>query len=185
MYSVTKFRIWISTVNINLHLFSQHAKALVYEFMAEKEQQLQKGRGSGGGGGRSGGGSYSQNNNNSRSWDPEVTESSIAVPAGKCGVIIGKGQYIELWALAIELDSYFSFVSVGGETIKQINQQTGAHCEIDRRQQTNMSEKTFIIKGTPDQIEHAKRLFSEKLNMVSFSSERLTEYGFKHSGCYD
>jgi hypothetical protein len=58
------------------------------------------------------------------------------------------------------------FSILGGETIKQINQQTGAHCEIDRRQQTNMSEKTFIIKGTLDQIEHAKRLFSEKLNMV-------------------
>lgn len=63
--------------------------------MAEKEQQLQKSRGGGGGGGgggRSGGGNYSQNNNNSRSWDPEMTESSIAVPAGKCGVIIGKGE---------------------------------------------------------------------------------------------
>lgn len=51
---------------------------------------LQKGRG----GGRSSGGSYNQSSNNSRSWDPEVTESSIAVPAGKCGVIIGKGKCI-------------------------------------------------------------------------------------------
>ena len=68
-----------------------------------------------------------------------------------------------------ELAANFLFAYAGGETIKQINQQTGAHCEIDRRQQTNMSEKTFIIKGTPDQIEHAKRLFSEKLNMVSTS----------------
>jgi hypothetical protein len=77
---------------IERFILPQHAKALVYEFMAEKEQQLQKSRGGGGGGGRSGSGSYSQNNNSSRSWDPEVTESSIAVPAGKCGVIIGKGE---------------------------------------------------------------------------------------------
>lgn len=60
----------------------------------------------------------------------------------------------------------FSF-TLGGETIKQINQQTGAHCEIDRRQQANMQEKIFIIKGTPEQIENAKRMFSEKLNMVN------------------
>ncbi|XP_065212371.1 far upstream element-binding protein 3 isoform X1 [Planococcus citri] len=122
-----------------------HAKALVYEFMAEKEQQLQKNRGrsGGGSGGGGGGGNYNSNSNNSRTWDPEVTESSVAVPAAKCGVIIGKG----------------------GETIRQINQQTGAHCEIDRRQQANMQEKIFIIKGTPEQIENAKRMFSDKLNM--------------------
>ena len=58
---------------------------------------------------------------------------------------------------------------LGGETIRQINQQTGAHCEIDRRQQANMQEKIFIIKGTPEQIENAKRMFSDKLNMVSVS----------------
>lgn len=55
----------------------------------------------------------------------------------------------------------------GGETIRQINQQTGAHCEIDRRQQANMQEKIFIIKGTPEQIDNAKRMFSDKLNMVN------------------
>lgn len=57
---------------------------------------------------------------------------------------------------------------LGGETIRQINQQTGAHCEIDRRQQTNMQEKVFIVKGTPEQIDHVKRMFSEKLNMVNY-----------------
>lgn len=55
---------------------------------------------------------------------------------------------------------------VGGETIKQINQQTGAHCELDRRNQSNESEKIFIIRGNPEQVEHAKRIFSEKLGMV-------------------
>jgi len=58
------------------------------------------------------------------------------------------------------------FILIGGETIKQINQQTGAHCELDRRNQSNENEKIFIIRGNPEQVEHAKRIFSEKLGMV-------------------
>lgn len=55
----------------------------------------------------------------------------------------------------------------GGETIKQINQQSGAHCELDRRSQNqqNGSDKTFIIRGEPDQIETAKRIISDKVQM--------------------
>lgn len=60
-----------------------------------------------------------------------------------------------------------SVVLPGGETIKQINQQTGAHCELDRRPPSNPAEKTFVIRGSPDQIESAKRLIAEKLGMVS------------------
>ncbi|KAG7197906.1 hypothetical protein KM043_016148 [Ampulex compressa] len=70
-------------------------------------------------------------------------ETTFTVPSTKCGIIIGKG----------------------GETIKQINQQTGAHCELDRRNQSNENEKIFIIRGNPEQVEHAKRIFSEKLGM--------------------
>lgn len=63
----------------------------------------------------------------------------------------------------------------GGETIKQINQQSGAHCELDRRQNNqNATEKTFIIRGDPEQIETAKRIISEKvqipLNFIVTSS---------------
>jgi hypothetical protein len=57
--------------------------------------------------------------------------------------------------------------SAGGETIKQINQQTGAHCELDRRPPPNPAEKVFVIRGSPDQIEQAKRIISEKIGMVS------------------
>lgn len=57
-------------------------------------------------------------------------------------------------------------VIVGGETIKQINQQSGAHCELDRRSQNqNSNEKTFIIRGDSDQIESAKRIISDKIQM--------------------
>jgi len=43
---------------------------------------------------------------------------------------------------------------------------TGAHCEIDRRHNNTGSEKTFVIRGTTDQIENAKRMINEKLGFV-------------------
>lgn len=62
----------------------------------------------------------------------------------------------------------FYLFPLGGETIKQINQQSGAHCELDRRsqnQQQGGGDKTFIIRGDPDQIETAKRIISDKVQM--------------------
>lgn len=57
----------------------------------------------------------------------------------------------------------------GGEMIKQINQQSGAHCELDRKAPNNQNqsstEKTFIIRGEPEQLETAKRLISDKIQM--------------------
>ena len=61
---------------------------------------------------------------------------------------------------------FFFVLFAGGETIKQINQQTGAHCELDRRPPPNPAEKVFVIRGSPDQIEQAKRIISEKIGMV-------------------
>ncbi|CAG9837320.1 unnamed protein product [Diabrotica balteata] len=78
---------------------------------------------------------------------------SFTVPANKCGVIIGRG----------------------GETIKQINQQSGAYCELDRRAQNQnptANEKVFNIKGDPDSIETAKRIIQEKVQMpLTFVSQ--------------
>lgn len=64
---------------------------------------------------------------------------------------------------------FFLYLILGGETIKQINMQTGAHCEIDRRHNNTGSEKTFVIRGTTEQIENAKRMINEKLGFVSKS----------------
>ncbi|XP_055621045.1 far upstream element-binding protein 3 isoform X3 [Toxorhynchites rutilus septentrionalis] len=77
---------------------------------------------------------------------PQVTreEYTFTVPVNKCGIIIGRG----------------------GDTIKQINQQSGAHTEMDRKVSANQTtEKTFTCKGEPHQVEEAKRLIQEKINM--------------------
>lgn len=68
----------------------------------------------------------------------------FVVPASKCGIIIGRG----------------------GDTIKQINQQSGAHCEMDRKISANQTvEKTFTIKGEQHQVDEAKRQIQDKINM--------------------
>jgi len=86
-----------------------------------------------------------------RGWDQrrlggpmgDKQEAAFTIPATKCGVVIGRG----------------------GETIKQINAQSGAHCEMDRRPSNNLNEKIILIRGNPDQIETAKRLIQDKLGM--------------------
>ncbi|XP_030761086.1 far upstream element-binding protein 3 [Sitophilus oryzae] len=114
-----------------------------------------RGGGRGGRGGGRGGGHFGGDRNggggdyggaggwNDRGGPGPQQEVSFTVPANKCGVIIGRG----------------------GETIKQINQQSGAFCELDRRSSANQNEKTFTIKGDPDCIEAAKRIISDKIQM--------------------
>lgn len=77
------------------------------------------------------------------SQQPQREEVTFAVPASKCGIVIGRG----------------------GETIKLINQQSGAYCEMDRSAVNPPSEKMFKAKGSPEQIEHARQMISEKINV--------------------
>lgn len=69
--------------------------------------------------------------------------------------------------------NFILFLFLGGETIKQINQQSGAYCELDRRSQNpNSNEKVFLIKGDPDSIETAKRIIQDKVQMpLNFVSQ--------------
>lgn len=67
------------------------------------------------------------------------------VPANKTGLVIGKG----------------------GETIKQINAESQAHCELSRDPPPNANEKVFIIKGTPYQIHHAQHIIRIKVGDVA------------------
>ncbi|XP_022198629.2 far upstream element-binding protein 2 [Nilaparvata lugens] len=123
----------------------EHAKSLIYELLAGDRRDGGDRGGRGGGGGRmgfdrGGGGGGRGGGGGGNRWSDQ-SEATYVVPANKCGIIIGRG----------------------GETIKQINQTSGAHCELDRRAPPTATEKTFLIRGQPDQIEAAKRMIAEKL----------------------
>lgn len=70
---------------------------------------------------------------------------TFSIPAHKCGLVIGRG----------------------GENVKSINQQTGAFVEISRQPPPNGDPnfKMFIIRGSPQQIDHAKQLIEEKIEV--------------------
>nr|XP_043906170.1 far upstream element-binding protein 2-like isoform X3 [Solea senegalensis] len=76
-------------------------------------------------------------------WGPPGGEVTFSIPANKCGLVIGRG----------------------GESVKSINQQTGAFVEISRQLPPNGDPnfKLFIIRGLPQQISHAKQLIEEKI----------------------
>uniref|UniRef100_A0A3P9DA41 KH-type splicing regulatory protein n=1 Tax=Maylandia zebra TaxID=106582 RepID=A0A3P9DA41_9CICH len=73
-------------------------------------------------------------------------EMTFSIPAQKCGLVIGRG----------------------GENVKSINQQTGAFVEISRQPPPNGDPnfKLFIIRGSPQQIDHAKQLIEEKIEVL-------------------
>ena len=53
---------------------------------------------------------------------------------------------------------YFS----GGETIRRINQESGAHVEVQKHPGPNPYQKVFSITGTPDQMQRAFQMIHEK-----------------------
>ncbi|TRY86079.1 hypothetical protein DNTS_030173 [Danionella cerebrum] len=77
------------------------------------------------------------------SWGPPGAEMTFSLPSHKCGLVIGRG----------------------GENVKAINQQTGAFVEISRQPHPNGDPnfKLFTIRGSPQQIDHAKLLIEEKI----------------------
>ncbi|XP_047001451.1 far upstream element-binding protein 1 isoform X2 [Schistocerca americana] len=129
------------------------------ESVMRRDNEMGRGRGRGGPGGGGGppydrmgmrgggdfnsGGGWDRRPGGMQQGQMDKQEATFSIPAAKCGIVIGRG----------------------GETIKQINQQSGAHCELDRRPPPNPAEKVFVIRGTPDQIEQAKRIISEKIGM--------------------
>lgn len=64
-----------------------------------------------------------------------------------------------------------SLLFSGGETIKNINQQSGAHVELQRNPplNTDPNVRIFSIRGTPQQMEMARQLIDEKIG-VRFQS---------------
>ena len=70
---------------------------------------------------------------------PGVMTVSVGVPAGKCGLVIGKG----------------------GEKIRELQRQSGAHIEINKATQNNPHERLFNIRGTQAQINHSQVLIRQ------------------------
>lgn len=113
------------------------------------------GRGGGAGRGRGGGfGGWSGGNE----YGAEHTDY-VTIPANKCGLVIGKG----------------------GETIKNINSSTGAHCEVDKSAPPDAREKNFIIRGSPEAVDRAKAMIMEKIGMPVTAST-YGNYGGSSSG---
>ncbi|KAM9441219.1 far upstream element-binding protein 3 isoform 1-T1 [Clarias gariepinus] len=88
-----------------------------------------------------------------------LQEVTYTIPADKCGLVIGKG----------------------GETIKNINQQSGAHVELQRNPplNTDPNVRIFSIRGTPQQMEVARQLIDEKIGapgMAGSSSFGLSPF---------
>ncbi|KAJ7987305.1 hypothetical protein DPEC_G00337350 [Dallia pectoralis] len=79
-----------------------------------------------------------------------LQEVTYTIPADKCGLVIGKG----------------------GETIKNINQQSGAHVELQRNPppNTDPNVRVFSIRGTPQQMEMARQLIDEKIGASGLGS---------------
>ena len=134
------------------------AKGLVTDILNQNDERDMgfggRGRGRGGGmrgrgafpgrggrgGGRGGFGGWSGPPGGGGEYGNQATEY-VQVPSNKCGLIIGKG----------------------GETIKNINMTSGAHCEVDKSAPPEAREKNFIIRGAPDAVERAKNMIMEKL----------------------
>lgn len=113
---------------------------LIQSVLVRDQQNVGRGRGRG----RpndSGGPNFGANQRGAR---PDVPEIHYAVPANKCGLVIGKG----------------------GETIKNINQVSGAYVALSALPPPNAQEKVFVIRGQPPQIEHAKELINERIGGV-------------------
>ena len=72
-----------------------------------------------------------------------------------------KLEYIKVESEKAEL-----VVGEGGETIKSINQVSGAHVEINRNTPPDAVEKNFIIRGSVEAVEKGRTMVLEKLGAI-------------------
>lgn len=117
------------------------AKAKVMELLQQLEGGMNGGAGrgrpmGGGGGGMGRGGGWPAGGMNGGDC-----VDYIGVSQDKIGLVIGKG----------------------GDTIKSINQASGAFVEIDKKAPQDAHEKNFIIKGSKENVERAKQMVLEKI----------------------
>lgn len=121
--------------------------------------------------------------------DTSQGKTTITVPAEKIGLVIGRGSLTlsscEKVKNTRNLSSCMSFL--GGETVKQLQQQTGARIIVEKHAQgpeqpiiimgklyelkfswVYMSSKDFYsIIGSPEAVQQAQQLIQELLTNVS------------------
>uniref|UniRef100_A0A8C6LF38 KH-type splicing regulatory protein n=1 Tax=Nothobranchius furzeri TaxID=105023 RepID=A0A8C6LF38_NOTFU len=138
----------------------QHAASIITELLqnVRAREEGEHGDLPGGGmmsGGRGRGGGQGN-------WGPPGEEVTFSIPAHKCGLVIGRG----------------------GENVKAINQQTGAFVEISRQLPPNGDQnfKLFIIRGSPQQIDHAKHLIEEKIEAAADPNAAWAAYYAQYYG---
>ncbi|XP_064829979.1 far upstream element-binding protein 3-like isoform X3 [Oncorhynchus masou masou] len=100
-----------------------------------------------------------------------LQEVTYTILADKCGLVIGKGT----------IGEQARGEAGGGDTIKSINQQSGAHVELQRNPppNTDPNVRVFSIRGTPQQMEVACQLIDDKIGgsgIVSNGSFGLSPY---------
>ena len=125
----------------------ERAKAEVFKILNQNDKNggghMGGGRGGYGGPGRGMG----RGGGGGAGWPsagPGDKVECVMVASNKVGLVIGKG----------------------GETIKSINQASGAHVEIDRNAPPEATEKNFLIKGSAEAVERAKSMVLEKIGAI-------------------
>lgn len=59
---------------------------------------------------------------------------------------------------------FLSLSCSGGENIRNICEESGAHVELNRNAPPG-PDKEFTIRGSPEQIQHAMHLINEKISV--------------------
>lgn len=83
--------------------------------------------------------------------------------------IKGRWQRMCYSHLSVASCGVMCVVCLGGDTIKSINQQSGAHVELQRNppHNTDPNVRIFSIRGTPQQMELARQLIDDKIGVSS------------------
>jgi len=87
------------------------------------------------------------NQNVSQSYDSgyDIAET-MTIPTSKVGLVMGKG----------------------GETIRMICSESGAHCQVDKSAPDGVREKSIVIKGRSEAVSKAKDMIKEKIGSSNF-----------------
>merc|ERR1711915_237309 len=87
------------------------------------------------------------NQNVSQSYDNgyDIVET-MTIPTSRVGLVMGKG----------------------GETIRMICSESGAHCQVDKSAPDGVREKSIVIKGRSEAVSKARDMINEKIGSSNF-----------------